>query len=45
MVRNVDLSYNEISDIGIEMLAKTLKECHPLESVNLQGNSIGTAGA
>ena len=45
IIRNLDFSYNQISNIGIEMFAKVLKECPNLESVNLQGNDIGAQGA
>ena len=45
IIRNLDFSYNQISNIGIEMFAKLLKECPNLESVNLQGNDIGAQGA
>jgi hypothetical protein len=45
LIRHVDLSFNEISDVGIEILAKYLERCPNIESLNLQGNSLGAASA
>jgi Ran GTPase-activating protein (RanGAP) involved in mRNA processing and transport len=44
LVRHVDLSYNELTDIGVEVLARVLKSCSNLESLSLQGNLIGEVG-
>ena len=41
----MDLSFNQLSDVGIETFAELLGRCRDLESVNLQGNDIGSAGA
>jgi Ran GTPase-activating protein (RanGAP) involved in mRNA processing and transport len=39
------LSYNEISDVGIEIFSKLIENCHTLESLNLQGNNLGPNSA
>ena len=39
------MSYNEISDIGIEVFAKYIEKCPNVVSLNLQGNSIGASSA
>ncbi len=44
LIRHIDLSYNELSDIGVEVLARMLRFCSSLESLNLQGNRIGESG-
>ena len=45
LLRHIDLSFNEITDVGIEAFAKTLERCTALESLNLQGNSLGPQSA
>lgn len=39
------MSFNEISDVGIEIFAKYLERCPNIESLNLQGNSLGPTSA
>lgn len=45
LIRNIDLSFNEISDVGIEIFAKFIEKCPNIESLNLQGNSLGAPSA
>lgn len=45
LIRHIDLSYNHISDTGAESLAQLISNCPYLESLNLQGNDIETAGS
>jgi Leucine-rich repeat (LRR) protein len=45
LVRHVDLSYNEISDIGIEIFAKYIERCPNIVSLNLQGNNLTAPSA
>lgn len=44
-LRHLDLSYNEIKDLGAKSLSDLLGNCPNLETLNLQGNSIGKKGA
>jgi Ran GTPase-activating protein (RanGAP) involved in mRNA processing and transport len=45
LVRHVDLSFNEITDVGMEIFARCLEKCNNLESLNLQGNALGSPSA
>ena len=45
MLRHIDLSYNEISDVGIEIFAKFLEKCPNIVSLNLQGNALAANSA
>lgn len=45
LLRHVDLSFNELTDVALEIFAKFLERCPNLESLNLQGNVLGAASA
>lgn len=45
LIRHVDFSFNEITDVGMEIFAKYLEKCPNIESLNLQGNALGSPSA
>lgn len=45
IIRHIDLSYNELTDVGIEIFSKLLEQCTNLESINLQGNRLQALSA
>lgn len=45
IVRHIDLSFNELTDVGMEIFAKFVEGCSNLESLNLQGNNLGVTTA
>ena len=45
LIRHVDFSFNEITDVGMEIFANYLEKCPNIESLNLQGNALGSASA
>lgn len=45
LIRHVDFSFNEITDVGMEIFAKYLEKCPNIESLNLQGNALGPTSA
>jgi Ran GTPase-activating protein (RanGAP) involved in mRNA processing and transport len=45
LLRHIDFSFNELTDVGMEIFAKLLERCSSLESLNLQGNALGPASA
>ena len=45
LIRHVDFSFNEITDVGMEIFANYLEKCPNIESLNLQGNALGSVSA
>jgi Ran GTPase-activating protein (RanGAP) involved in mRNA processing and transport len=45
LIDHIDLSYNQITEIGAKALAKLIEKIPNLMSLNLQGNQIDIAGA
>lgn len=45
IIRHVDFSYNQLTDVGLEIFVKCLDNCSSIVSLNFQGNSLGEASA